>query len=216
MADQRRTIVPIVEGVGEVTALPKLLHALREPSVRRGVVGIAAPKNAHGRENIIKEGGLEKFLGYAQGTRGCCGIMVVIDANGDCPLTLARQLSSRAKKANLPAATAIVLAKRVYETWFLASWKTIAVGLGSSSGFDGDVEGAQGVKDWISQQMPVGQVYKETVDQARFSSLIDPELAASRSRSFRRLVAAFKWLLARSKARPGRGVVSPAPRTKLP
>ena len=53
-----RKIVPIVEGPGEVDAVPKLLNKVLADLSRNGIL-VAPPKNAHGVGNLAGHGGLE-------------------------------------------------------------------------------------------------------------------------------------------------------------
>jgi len=48
-------IIPIVEGDGEVTAVPALLRKILVQATRYDIQ-IARPKNANGRGNLLKEG----------------------------------------------------------------------------------------------------------------------------------------------------------------
>lgn len=54
-------IVPIVEGDGEVDAVPKLLWKLLAEK-QRWDIQVTRARNAHGCENLKKHGGLESFI----------------------------------------------------------------------------------------------------------------------------------------------------------
>lgn len=194
-------IIPIVEGDGEERAVPLLLRRLQY-ECQRWDLQIAPPKNAHGRDNLLRSGGLERFLSYAWLEPECAAVLVLLDADEDCPKEIAPQLAERARALNPPCPVAIVLAKCEYEAWFLASLETIAgqnlkgrAGLPAGVHFEGDVEAIRGVKDWISRKMLPGRIYKETFDQAPMTALMDFSLARARSRSFRRLEHAFQELV---------------------
>ena len=194
-------LIPVVEGDGEVEAVPLLLRRLQN-EYRRWDLQIARPKNAHGRDNLLRPGGLERFLRYAWLEPDCIAVLILLDAHEDCPKEIAPQLAARARALNPPCPVAIVLAKCEYEAWFLASLETIAghdlkgrVGLPAEVCFEGDVEAVQGAKEWISQKMPSGRISKETFDQAPMSNLIDLALVRGRSRSFRRLEHAFQEIM---------------------
>lgn len=194
----RRKILSIVEGRGEVFALPILLTKLLKIR-QRFDLDIAEPKDAHGRSNLIKPDGLEKFLEYVRQDKNCAGSLVLLDADKDCPVDLTITLANRTRALKLPVPVVIVCAKCEYEVWFLASLETIAgnasTGLPAGLKFSGDIEEKRGVKEWLTKQMRQGRAYKETEDQAAMTELIDFELARKNSRSFHRLDHALDQLL---------------------
>jgi len=79
----------------------------------------------------------------------------------------------------------------------MASLDTIKgrAAISDTASFTGDIESLRGVKDWLSNQMPPGRIYKETVNQPSLSQSIDLNLAQANSRSFRRLCHAVQQLL---------------------
>jgi hypothetical protein len=188
------TIVTIVEGDGEVGALPVLLRRLVG---HHHSVHFVRPKNAHTRNNLTKPGGLERFLELAR-SEGCDGALVLLDADKVCAAELAWELAERARDVGLPFPVAIVCVKCEYEAWFLASLETIKgrPGIPAGTVYEGDVESKPGVKEWLTAQMPPGRAYKETQDQAPLSAMLDLDLVRQRSRSFRRLEHAVEELLA--------------------
>jgi hypothetical protein len=117
-------IVPLVEGKGEVTEFPKLLYRLLYENQRYDIQ-VAAPKNAHGCDNLKKLDGLEKFLCIAAIEPGCSAILILMDADGDCPQKLAQDFARRVQSIGSRFLTVIVIARCEYEAWFLASLDTI-------------------------------------------------------------------------------------------
>jgi hypothetical protein len=190
------SIVPIVEGQGDVAALPILLRRLLHERYQRYEVEIAKPKNAHGSGKLIKE--LERFLRLAAITPDCGAILVLIDPDDKCPKELAESLASQSKALGLGKPTEIVFAKCEYETWFLASLDTIRgrAAISETASFTGEIESLRGVKEWLGKQMPPDRTYKETADQPTLTPFIDLSLAHANSRSFRRLCHAVEQLLA--------------------
>ena len=117
------TLICIVEGEGEVQAVRPLIEKLVDWN--RETVTIAQPKNAHGRRNLLKENGLEKFLELARREAECDGVLVLVDADDDCAAELAQSLAERARPLRLPFPVSVVCAKCEYEAWFLASLESI-------------------------------------------------------------------------------------------
>jgi hypothetical protein len=196
-------IVPIVEGDGEITAVPVLLHRLlHEHSEHR--FQIAMPKNAHGCSNLSKDGGIEKFVRYAWLEPNCVAVIVIVDGDmvSGCPIAFAKKLSARVRCLRGPHPVAIVIANREYEAWFLASLPSLIgkqiteyLRFPSDSVFVGDPESVRDVKGWFSRQFPRGKAYKETEHQAPMTRLINLNLARNGSRSFRRVTNAVQQLL---------------------
>ena len=209
-------IVPIVEGKGEVAAFPKLLHRLLHENQRYDIQ-VVEPKSAHGCNNLKKPNGLEKFLRYAAIEPGCSAILILMDADGDCPRKLARDFASRVQTAGLRFPTVIVIAKCEYEAWFLASLDTMTgkpltdgVMLPVGLEFTGAIEAERNVKGWLTERLPGSRAYKEDEDQAAFTQMIDIELAKQNSRSFRRLCHAVEEIIAAIVS--GTIVITPAAR----
>lgn len=195
-------IVPVVEGDGEVTAVPALLGRLLRDMDHHDV-HVASAKNAHGNGNLTKEGGIERFVALASVERDCGAILVLLDAERECAKDLAHKLAQRVITKGTQFPVVIVCANRMYESWLLASIETIAgqklgerPGLPSGLQPPNDVEAVRSAKGWLNRQFPPGRAYKETEDQEAMTRLIDFDLARQRSRSFRRLCHAIKQALA--------------------
>jgi hypothetical protein len=113
----RGSIVSIVEGHGEIKAVPALLHKLLK-YLEVSDVHVASPIRIP-RGTLVSPGELERALELAHKRRKNVGaILVLIDADKDCPALIGFDLLERARKAiHLPVA--VVLAKKEFETWFL-------------------------------------------------------------------------------------------------
>jgi hypothetical protein len=190
------TIVPIVEGDGEVKSVPILLSrlfAVRELwnlTISKPII------NAHGIGNLTKENGFEKFLKVAMKRNPCDSILVVIDADVHCAKELAIAFADRALNHNPHIPTAIVATKYRLENWFLGSSETIQGyrGLNESLPILNNPEAIPDPIRWIENHMRPGRAYRETVDQPALMQLIDLGLVSERSRSFRRLLHAIDEL----------------------
>jgi hypothetical protein len=183
-------LVPIVEGDGEVTAVPVLLYKLLH-AMQRYDIQVAPPKCAHGRDNLRKPDGLERFVRYAWKEPDCGAILILLDAEEDCPLTLVTDFAPRINALGVLQPVIIVCANRMFETWFLASFNTLAGQMGlRADDPPADAEAVKNPKDWLNQRFPKGRSYKERTDQETLTRLLDPALAGAGSRSFRRLTQA--------------------------
>ena len=195
-------LVPIVEGPGEVSALPILLKKILG-AMNCYDIQIAPPKNANGRESLTKAGGLEKFLTYAASERDCGVILILLDVENGCPLDLVRDFVMRISAHYVPFPVVIVAANKMYENWILASLETVRgrklddrEGLPADASLPADAEAENG-KRYIENCFPLidgyrRRGYKETLDQKDMTEWIDITLAKSNSRSFRRLCHAIE------------------------
>ena len=183
MTISTRYIVPIVEGRGEMEAAPVLLRRILYERRDHYDVNVLPPKNANGKGRLVRR--FEDFLRYAASEDGCAAILVLLDADEDCPVELGTALASRASSINLCVPTVVACAKREYESWFLAS----------DAEFHGDPEEYDDAKQWLNRRVVSGLKYKPAKDQARFSATMDIDTAFDSSRSFRRLCNAVDELV---------------------
>jgi len=206
-------IVPVAEGDGDEAALPVLLRRL---AVDLGLgLRFGSAYNAHGRGNLIREGGLERFLRTAAMERDCAGILVLLDAEGPCGVPVGRDLARRASGLALTMPVAVVAAVPMYEAWFLASLPSIAGH--RINGQPGPVEGASlgGVnpeeirdpKGCADRHLAGRRKDHEPSDQPAFTARMDLCLVMASCRSFRRLAHAVGQL-AEMACAPQRGWVS--------
>jgi hypothetical protein len=192
-------IVPIVEGPGEVAAVPVLINGILR-SLGEHTVFVAAPKNAHGKGNLTKPGGLERFVELAELERDCGAVLILVDSDDECPVELARAFVGRLQQRGVARPTVVVCAARAYETWLIAGndevVRKIASAHPSVERAIDDVDSIRGPKGKIDATFPSGTAYRETIDQESMTRSLDLDLALQRSRSFRRLHTAIQEALA--------------------
>ena len=119
-------IVSIVEGHGELAAVPILLRRIAAAALPVGAVDVRSPIRVD-RRKIVKAAELERAVELAARKAGAGGrILILLDAEDDCPAELAPDLLRRARAARGDHAIRVVLAKTEYEAWFLAAADSIA------------------------------------------------------------------------------------------
>lgn len=182
-------IASIVEGDGEVAALPVLLRRLNDWRPGNYYAQPLAPIRVRRDRFLHREDEFRKLLLLAAAKCGEQGwILVVLDADDDCPATLAGEIYQRARQHVPHRRLSVVLAKREYEAWFIAA----AASLEGQRGFrcpDGnpiDAETPRDAKGWLRRNME-GGTYSEVLDQPAFSARFDLQTAFDNSRSFRKL-----------------------------
>ena len=111
-------------------------------------------------------------------------IMIVLDANGDCPAEMAPIILKRARAARPDVHIEVVLAKREYEAWLISAIESITGfrGVHASASAPQDPESIGGAKEWLQNQMRGS--YRPTADQAALTARFDMTLARDRSPSF--------------------------------
>jgi len=180
----------IVEGDGEVSALPVLLRRMAQWRTPDAVVQVMAPIRVAKDRFLNKQQEFERHLLLAAAKCGEDGwVLLLLDADDDCPAEKGREVAARARSVLPHRRVAVIFANREYEAWFIAA----AASLNGYRGFGllpGDeaqeAERPRNAKGWMAQRM-AARTYRETTDQAAFSARIDLELAFARSRSFRKL-----------------------------
>ncbi len=182
-------IASIVEGDSEVNALPILLRRLAgelSPSV---AVQPLPPIRVRRDRFIQREEEFRKQLLLAAAKSGTQGwILVILDADDDCPAHLGPQLLARAQQCVPHCRVSVVLANREFEAWFLAAARSLQGARGFSIAADEpiDAETPRDAKGWMRRHMQSG-VYREMLDQPAFTARIDLHQAKDNSRSFRKL-----------------------------
>jgi Domain of unknown function (DUF4276) len=182
-------VCPIVEGHGDVQAVPILLRrigAVVNPATYLDVVRpIRIPK-----EKLLKHGELERATRLASLYLPEGGIVfTILDCERPgCPAQEGPALLARMTEAAPDHQCAVVLAHQEFETWFLTAARSLAGyrGLPQSLEPPGRPEDIRGAKEWLTRQMAGSIAYSETLDQPRLASRMDLE-EARRSDSFDKL-----------------------------
>ena len=188
-------IVPIVEGHGEANGLPNLLRNILFNHFSRYDVEIDRPVRAKGRQDL--ELRLETHIGRATDRDTCDGILILVDADVDCPVKVANTLRCEVRKLGVSVPVEIVYAHHSYESWFLASIESIrgVAGISETAMFDGNPDEIPDPKEWLRRHLRQGIAYKETTHQPELSARIDIVSAHTSSRSFRKLCHAVEQLI---------------------
>lgn len=177
-------IVPIVEGQSEVLAIGvlmrRVLHDLEVFDLK-----IAPPFRVK-RNRVVRPDELERSIIQAERTRpGASAILVILDADADCPATLARELQARAS-AMTALAVSVVLPKVEIEAWMLAGIESLRGlrGIHAHAVVRVDPETIRDTKGALSQLMAGSRGYVPTHDMSALFGAMDLDEVASRAPSF--------------------------------
>jgi hypothetical protein len=168
-------IVPIVEGHGEVDAVPVLLRRL-VAELNPGVPIEPSRPIRQSRGSLLKKGGIESAVSLAAIEMGESGaILILLDSEGECPRERGPELLARAQTARPDKSSLVVLAHQEFEAWFLASPSSLKGqrGLGQDLEDHEHPESVRGCKEWLESWMPPTRKYSETADQAAFAATFD-------------------------------------------
>lgn len=187
----------IVEGDGEVAAVPVLLRKVTQWKTPTAHLKIQTPIRVHKDRFLNKEDEFRRHLLLAAAKAGDGGLVVVLlDADDDCPASKGKEVLENARKIISHRRVAVVLANREYEAWLIAG----AASLVGRRGFKCaptdllvEAEVPRNAKGWIAERLP-SRSYHESTDQPALTAMLDLELVHARSRSFRKLCS--EWALA--------------------
>jgi hypothetical protein len=176
-------VVPVVEGYAEVEALP---------------VRIARPVRVK-RYQVVRPGELERSCQLARRRpEGCDAILLLLDADDDCPKEIAPDLVARAQAACPDLPVAVVLAKAEFEAWFVGSLESLrgVRAIGEAAVAPETPEAIRDAKGYLSLQMPSGRHYVEVDDQPAFAQRFDLVAAREHCPSFDKFVRNVQHILA--------------------
>jgi hypothetical protein len=188
-------IQPVVEGHGEIQAVPVLLRRLLdEAGVFDLHVGVPILRS---RSQLVRETPLRQSVELARRQPGCEAVVILLDSDDDCPRETAPQLQGWAIAAAGAIPCTIVMAHREYEAWFLAAVESLRCsrGIRSDARRPVDPEATRGAKEALEALMVGGMTYHETADQPALTARFDMAAAYRRSRSFRKMTTAFGSIL---------------------
>lgn len=185
-----RFIAPIVEGHGEVQALPVFLRRLAtdvapeidlrlNPALRVKVSSFLDESNSDYFKKYI-----ELAARKAKAWPKSC-VLIFLDCEDFCPAQLGPKLLERASNCRSDITFLVVLAHREYETWFLSAAESLrgVCGLPEDLCAPQDAESIRDAKGWLGERMLVP--YNEPDHQPKMTGAFSFE-QAMQTKSFNR------------------------------
>lgn len=173
----------VVEGHGEVKALPELLRRIAHEATIFDIevrqphrVGRDCMRSTEVLSAVrVQRAGIEE--------RGGIGVIVVLyDSDDDDP----EECVEATRMALEGHGAVVAVAVREYEAWFLAGIESLRghPAIKDDAAYDKDPEAKRGAKEALEKQMV--EKYVETRHQVAFSAGLDLDATAQRSPSFTR------------------------------
>lgn len=189
-------VLPIVEGDGDVAAVPVLLRRILQahsrfdvqilPPHKRGEL----PKVKSNFERFFKAAALESVPVLCVLDFDCAHCVDVIKDE--------RDLKQQANKLHPLIAFEACFIVKEFESFFL--WdemgsRKVLSSIVRGTAFPANPEEIRGAKEWLSKAQPSGIAYKPTVHQAKLAAAVDLNILRTKSPSYQRLESALLRLI---------------------
>ena len=175
-------VAPIVEGHGEVQAVPILLRRILSEKRADAFLRVNPPLR-------IKTGSFFRDTAYfakhielaarkaRPHSRG--SVLILLDCEDDCPANIGPELLAKASAIRADIPMTVALAYREYETWFLAAAHSLRgkCGLPVDLNPPEEPESVRDAKGWLGARMP--SRYNEPNDQPILSESFSLDEAAT-------------------------------------
>lgn len=192
----RIIIAPIVEGHGEVAAVPIVLRRIWTEMLGGDYAEVLRPfrdkrdRLAENKNAILHKAiqfAFSRLSEFASGFTASL-ILVLLDADDDKPCILGPDVLELAEQGDSRPDISCVIANVEFETWFVAAAASLEkyLRLPPAAQLPTDPERDRLGKGWIEQHF-AGVKYSETVDQPRLAASMDLGLCRKNSPSFDKL-----------------------------
>jgi Domain of unknown function (DUF4276) len=183
-----RYLASVVEGHGEVEALPALIRRIADAVGFAGDLRLNPPIRVKSGSFINDQDYFRKYVALAAGKAAANNgsLLVLLDCEDDCPGTLGPALLKRAQAVRANVDIFVSLAYREFETWFIAAAPSLSGrrGLPQDLKAPHDAERIRDAKGWLSGRM--NAPYDPVIHQLEFTKDFDLKLARA-NQSFDRL-----------------------------
>jgi hypothetical protein len=174
-------IAPIVEGHGEIEALPALLHRIGRDVAPDRLMRVNAPIRVKSGSFLNRPAELRRFVQLAalkaEAKNG--SVLILPDCDDGCPAEIGPRVLAAGQAVRPDVPVFVALAYREYETWLIAS----APALRGKQGLPDDLmppqdpEGLRDAKGWLGKFMPAG--YDPIIHQCALTRQMDLDAARS-------------------------------------
>lgn len=191
-----KRILPIVEGEGDMKAVPELVRRIAIAKGHYALV-VCTPQRRGDLPKVLQR--FNDF--YTTALLEDCPVLWVLDY--DCEQCVdqsadIQKLQDRAFAMAPGKACAFAFMVQEFESLFLAGHETtrrVFSDIPPSVVFPADAEAVRDAKGWLSEARPKGSAYKPTQHQSKLASQVDLDRLRLRSPSYVRFEAAVEGLL---------------------
>lgn len=180
-----RRLLIIVEGAGDVRAVPLLVRRILEA---RGIYDVTLlPTQRRGEFPSVAKHFDTFFLAATKEKAPILWVMDFDSKGYDCPYTEADRLLNRAQELHPDWPVKIAFIIKEYECLFLhdeQATRTIFTDIPQTAEFPQTPEQIRGAKERLSEMRPRGKAYKETVHQEKITARLNLDLLRERSKDF--------------------------------
>jgi hypothetical protein len=206
-------VAPVVEGQTEQGCVERLLHRvwgelLQRPERLQVLEPFRGHRDAlvHGNGMALTESVQKAFLKLQAKLRRDAEarslLLILLDAEGDCPAELAPRLLETARQARRDASIACVLAKRMLENWIVAGASSLA----GVNGLPDPLQPPEAPEErsgsaWLIEQLhrrDRARKYTKTADAAVFVRAMNLHECRVKSPSFDKLCRELEAILSRA------------------
>jgi hypothetical protein len=188
-------IQPIVEGPGDVTAVPLLIRRICYELECCLGARVAAPMKV-ARSKMVQEAEMRKYLRIASADPECKLILLFMDADDDCAKEISELLRPWIEGEALRVRCEVIVIPREFECWFISAIESLrgVRGISEAATSHTTPEMVRNPKAILTRWMQGTAAYHETADQVAFTQSLDLAGVRLRCRSFRRLIAKIEML----------------------
>jgi hypothetical protein len=181
-------VVPIVEGFGEIEAVPLLLRRIAAKVSLALVPRVNPPTRVKIGSFLNDQEYFTRYitLAAAKAKQADGLVLILLDCDDDCPATLGPVLLARALRVRSDVPYLVALAHREFEAWFIAALDSLREYAGFAPQVEkpANPESFRDAKGWLRAGRAAG--YDPMIDQAAFTAVFDLD-EASLAPSFARL-----------------------------
>lgn len=190
-------VAPIVEGHGEVQAVPLLLRRILEERAPGACLRVNPPLRVKAGSFMNDKEYFAKYLELAARKakpHENGSVLILLDCEDGCPGVVGPVITAKGRAIRSDVPVIVALAHREYETWFLAAARSLRGVCGLPMDLDPPPvpESLRDAKAWLSARMSTG--YNEPNDQPTFTerfSFKEASVVPSFERFHRKLSAHF-------------------------
>jgi hypothetical protein len=181
-------LAPIVEGHGEVEALPALLHRIARANAFQGALHVNPPIRVKLGSFLHDSDFFRRYVMLAseKAVQEGGSVLILLDCDDECPAKLGPELLRRARNVRSDVGMFVSLAHREFESWFITAIRSLrgVRGLPNDLLPPHNSERIRDAKGWLGERMNVA--YDPVTHQIEFTRKIDLSEACS-NQSFNRL-----------------------------